>query len=87
MWNDEIIKQSKGIINGENIDKFNCDFYEEVSSNHNSSIKDGTPCKYSVKVDGLKIEGTYIASWIGDIDYPDETEPYEITIDKVSTTD
>ena len=87
MWDDEIIKQSKGIINEENIDKFNCDFYMEVSSNHNSSIKDGTPCKYSVKVDGLKIEGTYIASWIGDTDYPDETEPYEIAIDKVSIAD
>ena len=83
MWNDDIIELSNGRVNDDNVDAFNCRFFSKLNSNHDSDIPIGEPCNYAVKVDGMLLKGSYIATWTGDPDYPDETIPADIMLESV----
>ena len=80
-WNDLVIEKSRGIVTEKNIDKFNCDFWCAIDNEHNSDIPDGEFCEFAIDMWGMKLKGHYIAGWIGDNDYPNETEPTEIQLD------
>ena len=83
-WNGLIISNSNGAITEENIDEFNVKFWSKLNEEHDSDLPDGTLVEFKTKVMGLRLAGHYCASWIGDADYPDETEPDEIELDAVN---
>ena len=80
-WNDLVIEKSLGIVTEKNIDKFNCDFWCAIDNEHNSDIPDGEFCEFAIDMWGMKLKGHYIAEWIGDDEYPNETGPTEIQLD------
>jgi len=85
-WNDLVIEKSRGIVTEKNIDDFNLEFWNRVNENHDSDTPDGEYCKFMFCLWGMKLIGHYYASWIGDNDYPNETEPSEIELDRIEKT-
>lgn len=82
-WDNLIIEKSHGIVTEKNIDEFNVDFWYAINNEHDSNIPDGEFCEFNIDIWGMKLKGLYIAEWIGDKDYPDETEPAEIQLDQL----
>lgn len=82
-WDDLIIENSHGVVTPENIDEFNLEFWPKVNDEHDMDTPDGQYCEFVITMWGLKLQGHYIASWIGDPEYPNETEPSEIELDYI----
>lgn len=82
-WDDLIIENSHGVVTPDNIDMFNVEFWSEINNEHDMDTPDGQYCEFNITVLGLKLQGHYIASWIGDPEYPNETEPSEIELDYI----
>lgn len=82
-WDDLIIENSHGVVTPENIDEFNLEFWSEINNEHDMDMPDGAYYEFNITVWGLKLQGHYIASWIGDPEYPNETEPSEIELDYI----
>ena len=82
-WAEMVIALSHGVVTKDNIDKFNCDFWCAIDNEHNSDIPDGEFCEFAIDMWGMKLKGHYIAEWIGDDEYPNETEPCEIELDYI----
>lgn len=85
-WNELIIKGSHGAVTSENIDDFNCDFFEQLNWNHDSDDPEGTEYTFDITVWGLHLSGYYTAELVGDPDNPKETEPSNIELTKVDDT-
>lgn len=83
-WDNLIIKYSNEIITSSNIDSFNCKFLEILNNNHNSNILPNTECSFNLNVLGINLKGSYIATWIGDNDYPNETCPSQIMVESIN---
>lgn len=83
-WNDLIIEKSHGIVTNENIEEFNLDFWNAINNEHNSDTPDGEFCEFNIDMWGMKLKGLYVAEWVGDKDYPNETEPAEIQLDHLA---
>lgn len=84
-WNTLVIEKSYGIVTDNNIDEFNCEFWERLNDNHDSNLPAGAYVTFKMELFGMKLEGHYIAEWIGDDEYPNETEPGEIELDSIIT--
>ena len=85
-WDTLVIEKSHGIVTEENIDKFNVDFWSKIDGNHDSDTPDGEYCEFKFYLWGMELTGRYYASWIGDDEYPNETEPSEIELDNIVTS-
>ena len=85
-WNTLVIEKSHGIVTENNIDKFNCEFWEKLNDNHDSDLPVGTYVTFKMELFGMKLMGHYYAEWIGDDEYPNETEPSEIELDNIITS-
>ena len=83
-WNDLIIEKSCGIVTEKNIDDFNVAFWYAINNEHDSDTPKGELCKFTIDMWGMKLKGHYIAEWIGDDEYPNETEPCEIELDHLA---
>lgn len=79
-WNDLVIEKSRGIVTEKNIDDFNVAFWCAIDNEHNSDIPDGEFCEFAITLWGLRLRGWYTAMWVGDTDYPNETEPSDIEL-------
>lgn len=82
-WDNLVIENSYGAVTEKNIDKFNVEFLAKLNGDHDSDLPDGEYVEFKVEIMGLELMGHYIASWIGDNDYPNETEPSEIELDYI----
>lgn len=82
-WNEIIITLSHGIVTKDNIDKFNCDFWEKLNREHDSNLPTGTYVDFKFELFGMKLRGHYYTELIGDDEYPNETEPSEIELDYI----
>lgn len=83
IWNNLIIENSHGVVTPENIDEFNVAFWLEINNEHDMDMPDGEYCEFKFYLWGMELMGHYYASWIGDNDYPNETEPSEIELDYI----
>lgn len=82
-WNDLVIEKSSGIVTEKNIDDFNVQFWGVINGDHDIDTPDGEYCEFKFYLWGMELMGHYYASWIGDNDYPNETEPSEIELDYI----
>lgn len=82
-WDEIIIENSYGIVTEKNIDDFNAQFFDVINRDHDSDTPDGEYCEFKFYLWGMELMGHYYASWIGDNDYPNETEPSEIELDYI----
>lgn len=83
IWNNLIIENSHGVVTPDNIDEFNLAFWSKVNNEHDMDTPDEQYCEFVITLWGLRLRGHYIASWIGDPEYPNETEPSEIELNYI----
>lgn len=82
-WAEMVIALSHGVVTKDNIDKFNCDFWEKLNGVHDSDLPIGEYVEFKFELFGMELMGHYYAESIGDADYPNETEPSEIELDYI----
>lgn len=80
---ESIIENSNGIVTAKNVDRFNVEFWNAISGDHDSNTPDGEYCEFKFYLWGMELMGHYYASWTGNNDYPNETEPSGIELDYI----